>query len=163
RRCRVLGVYLAGTNTRRFKGALAPLRGGPLSKDAVSRLVGRLREDFDTWSARDLADEDIVFMDGWYPKVRIGGESRAAAPAAAKPSASAKPACASTPEPRLTSSHLRAPTPEPRLESHEPRATSPYADVDSSESSSPVSDGLGMVRRKQAPRSVGRSSSRPPC
>jgi transposase-like protein len=72
----ILGVYLAGGNTRRIKGALAPLlRGGPLSKDAVSRLVGRLREDFDTWRSRDLADEEIryVFMDGWYPKVRIGG------------------------------------------------------------------------------------------
>ena len=72
----ILGVYLAGGNTRRIKGALAPLlRGGPLSKDAVSRLVGRLREDFETWRPRDLADEDIryVFMDGWYPKVRIGG------------------------------------------------------------------------------------------
>ena len=72
----ILGVYLAGTNTRRIKGALAPLlRNGPLSKDAVLRLVGRLREDFDTWRSRDLADEDIryVFMDGWYPKVRIGG------------------------------------------------------------------------------------------
>jgi putative transposase len=72
----ILGIYLAGTNTRRIKGALAPLlRGGPLSKDAVSRLVGRLREDFETWRTRDLAEEDIryVFMDGWYPKVRIGG------------------------------------------------------------------------------------------
>ena len=71
----ILGVYLAGGNTRRIKGALAPLlRDGPLSKDAVSRLVGRLREDFETWRSRDLADEDIryVFMDGWYPKVRIG-------------------------------------------------------------------------------------------
>lgn len=71
----LLGVYLAGTNTRRVQGALAPLlRGGPLSKDAVSRLVGRLREDFDTWRTRDLGAEDIryVFMDGWYPKVRIG-------------------------------------------------------------------------------------------
>jgi transposase-like protein len=46
----ILGVYLAGGNTRRIKGALAPLlQGGPLSKDAVSRLVGRLREDFETW------------------------------------------------------------------------------------------------------------------
>lgn len=72
----ILGVYLAGTNTRRIKGALAPLlRNGPLSKDAVSRLVGRLREDFDTWRSRDLAEEDIryVFLDGWFPKVRIGG------------------------------------------------------------------------------------------
>jgi transposase-like protein len=72
----ILGVYLAGGNSRRIKGALAPLlRGGPLSKDAVSRLVGRLREDFETWRQRALAEEDIryVFMDGWYPKVRIGG------------------------------------------------------------------------------------------
>ena len=72
----ILGVYLAGGNTRRIKGALAPLlRGGPLSKDAVSRLVGRLREDFDTWRTRDFSADDIryVFMDGWYPKVRIGG------------------------------------------------------------------------------------------
>jgi transposase-like protein len=72
----ILGVYLAGGNTRRIKGALAPLlKDGPLSKDAVSRLVGRVREDFETWRSRDLGDEDIryVFMDGWYPKVRIGG------------------------------------------------------------------------------------------
>ena len=66
----ILGVYLSGTNTRRIKGALAPLlRGGPLSKDAVSRLVGRLAEDFETWRRRDLAEDRIqyVIMDGWYP------------------------------------------------------------------------------------------------
>ncbi len=71
----ILGVYLSGTNTRRIKGALAPLlRGGPLSKDAVSRLVGRLAEDFETWRRRDLAEDDIryLILDGWYPKVRIG-------------------------------------------------------------------------------------------
>jgi transposase-like protein len=71
----ILGVYLSGTNTRRIKGALAPLlRGGPLSKDAVSRLVGRLADDFETWRRRDLAEDQIqyVLMDGWYPKVRIG-------------------------------------------------------------------------------------------
>jgi hypothetical protein len=34
----ILGVYLSGTNSRRLRGALAPLlRGAPLSKDAVSR------------------------------------------------------------------------------------------------------------------------------
>ena len=71
----ILGVYLSGTNTRRIKGALAPLlRGGPLSKDAVSRLVGRLAGDFETWRGRDLADDQIQYLilDGWYPKVRIG-------------------------------------------------------------------------------------------
>jgi putative transposase len=71
----MLGVYLSGTNSRRIKGALAPLlRGGPLSKDAVSRLVGRLAEDFEIWRRRDLAEDGIKYlmMDGWYPKVRIG-------------------------------------------------------------------------------------------
>ena len=68
----ILGVYLSGTNTRRIKGALALLlRGGRLSKDAVSRLVGRLAEDFET-GARYLASRFILVMDGWYPKVRIG-------------------------------------------------------------------------------------------
>ena len=71
----ILGVYLSGTNTRRIKGALAPLlREGPLSKDAVSRLVGRLADDFETWRRRDLAEDQIQYLllDGWYPKVRIG-------------------------------------------------------------------------------------------
>lgn len=71
----ILGVYLSGGNTRRLKGALAPLlRGGPLGKDAVSRLVGRLAADFDAWRQRDLGAEDIryLFSDGWYPCVRIG-------------------------------------------------------------------------------------------
>lgn len=71
----ILGVYLCGANTRRIRGALAPLlRGGPLSKDAVSRLVGRLAQDFAAWSERDLAGEVVRYLiqDGWYPKVRIG-------------------------------------------------------------------------------------------
>jgi len=71
----ILGVYLSGGNTRRIRGALAPLlKGGPLSKDAVSRLVGRLSEDFNTWRERDLHADDIryLYLDGWYPKVRIG-------------------------------------------------------------------------------------------
>lgn len=71
----ILGLYLSGANTRRIRGALSPLlRGGPLSKDAVSRLVGRLAEDFRAWGERDLAGEEIRYLlqDGWYPKVRIG-------------------------------------------------------------------------------------------
>src|SRR5262244_4493403 len=71
----ILGVYLSGTNSRRLKGALAPLlRGGPLLKDAVSRLVGRLKSDFEEWRQRDLSQEAIryLMLDGWYPKVRIG-------------------------------------------------------------------------------------------
>ena len=71
----ILGVYLSGTNTRRLREALAPLlRGAPLSKDAVSRLVGRLREDFAAWTQRDLGELKIryLFLDGWYPRMRIG-------------------------------------------------------------------------------------------
>lgn len=71
----ILGVYLSGTNSRRVRGALAPLlRGTPLSKDAVSRLVGRLREDFAAWAERDLEELKVryLFLDGWYPRVRIG-------------------------------------------------------------------------------------------
>lgn len=71
----ILGVYLSGTNTRRLRGALSPLlRGAALSKDAVSRLVGRLREDFESWQKRDLGEHGIryLFLDGWYPRVRIG-------------------------------------------------------------------------------------------
>ena len=71
----ILGIYLSGTNTRRLRGALSPLlRGAPLSKDAVSRLVGRLREDFAAWAKRDLSALKVryIFLDGWYPRVRIG-------------------------------------------------------------------------------------------
>ena len=71
----LLGTYLSGINSRRLRGALSPLlRGAPLSKDAVSRLVGRLRDEFSTWSERDLAAQEVcyIFMDGWYPRVRIG-------------------------------------------------------------------------------------------
>lgn len=71
----LLGVYLSGTNTRRIRGALAPLlRGAPLSKDAISRLVGRLRGDFEAWAQRDLREAQVryLFLDGWYPRVRIG-------------------------------------------------------------------------------------------
>jgi len=70
----IVGVYLGGANTRRIRGALAPLlKGAPLSKDAVSRLVGRLKGDFERWQQGDLAADQIrhLYLDGWYPKVRI--------------------------------------------------------------------------------------------
>jgi transposase-like protein len=70
----IVGVYLGGVNTRRIRGALAPLlKGAPLSKDAVSRLVGRLKDDFERWHQGDLQADQIrhLYMDGWYPKVRI--------------------------------------------------------------------------------------------
>ena len=71
----ILGVYVAGTNTRRIKGALSPLlRNAPLSKDAVSRLVARLKQEFENWRGRDLEKEDVryLYMDGWFPRLRLG-------------------------------------------------------------------------------------------
>ncbi len=73
----VLGVYLSGTNTRRIRGALAPLlSGAALSKSAVSRLVGRLEESYQAWQKRDLSEEQIVYLylDAIYPQVRSGGK-----------------------------------------------------------------------------------------
>lgn len=73
----VLGVYLAGTNTRRIRGALEPLlSGAALSKSTVSRLVLRLEESYRIWQRRDLGEEKIVYLylDAIYPKVRSGGK-----------------------------------------------------------------------------------------
>src|SRR2546422_320937 len=72
----VLGVYLSGGNTRRIRAALSPLlRHAPLSKSAVSRLVARLEESYQSWQKRDLSAEEIVYLylDAIYLKVRSGG------------------------------------------------------------------------------------------
>ena len=53
--CALLGTYLAGANGRRIRGALSPLlRGAPLSKSAISRIVGRLQSLFCSWRKRSL-------------------------------------------------------------------------------------------------------------
>jgi putative transposase len=45
----IVATYLAGSNTRRIRGALAPLlKAAPLSKSAVSRIVVTLREGLQT-------------------------------------------------------------------------------------------------------------------
>lgn len=59
----LLGCYLSGANGRRIRGALSPLlRGTPLSKSAISRLVGRLEVLFTQWRGRSLATEAVVFL-----------------------------------------------------------------------------------------------------
>jgi transposase-like protein len=72
----ILGAYLAGANTRKLRGALRPLlRGTPLSKSAISRVVTRLKGEFEDWKQRPLDDEDCVYLylDGFGVKVRTGG------------------------------------------------------------------------------------------
>jgi len=69
----IAGAYLAGTNTRRVKRALAALFGGAVGKDVVSRTWRKVRTDWDAWNKRDLADEDIVrlILDGTVVRVRL--------------------------------------------------------------------------------------------
>ncbi len=66
-------VYLAGTNTRRVRRALASLFGGAVSKDTVSRAWRKVQGDWAAWQARDLSQEDIVrlILDGTGVKVRL--------------------------------------------------------------------------------------------
>ena len=47
----ILGIYLAGANSRRIRKALEPLLGtAHLSKSAVSRVVARLKRLFESWN-----------------------------------------------------------------------------------------------------------------
>lgn len=73
----LLGCYLSGANGRRIRGALSPLlRGTPLSKSAISRLVGRLEVLFTQWRGRSLAAEAVVFLylDAIALRVRIANK-----------------------------------------------------------------------------------------
>lgn len=70
----ILSCYLAGANSRRIRLALQPLLGDEhLSKSAVSRVVGRLKELFAAWNQRDLSGESyaVLFLDGFHLKVRL--------------------------------------------------------------------------------------------
>jgi putative transposase len=69
----IAGAYLAGTNTRRVKRALAALFGGAVGKDVVSRTWRKVRTDWDAWAKRDLAGEDMVrlILDGTVVRVRL--------------------------------------------------------------------------------------------
>lgn len=70
----ILGVYLAGGNSRRIRKALEPLLGQThLSKSAVSRVVARLKALFAKWSERDLSSEcyPMIYLDGIALKVRL--------------------------------------------------------------------------------------------
>src|SRR5258705_6879723 len=69
----IAGSYLAGTNTRRVRRALAALFGGAVGKDAVSRVWRKVKSDWDAWNARSLAEEPIVrlILDGTVVRVRL--------------------------------------------------------------------------------------------
>jgi transposase-like protein len=69
----IASVYLAGTNTRRVRRALAALFGGTVGKDTVSRTWRKVKGDWDAWNARPLAEEPIVrlILDGTVVRVRL--------------------------------------------------------------------------------------------
>ncbi len=69
----IASTYLAGTNTRRVRRALAALFGGAVGKDTVSRTWRKVKSDWDAWNTRSLADEPIVrlILDGTVVRVRL--------------------------------------------------------------------------------------------
>jgi transposase-like protein len=69
----IASTYLAGTNTRRVKRALAALFKGAVGKDVVSRVWRKVKTDWEAWTRRDLANEDIVrlILDGSVVRVRL--------------------------------------------------------------------------------------------
>lgn len=72
----ILGIYLCGANTRRIKQALRPLlKGTPLSKSSISRLVLRLKEYFESWRNRALHNEFVayLYLDGFGVTIRSCG------------------------------------------------------------------------------------------
>ena len=75
----IAGCYLAGTNTRRVRRALAALFGSAVGKDTVSRVWRKVKSDWDAWNARSLTDEPIVrlILDGTVVRVRLDRKATA--------------------------------------------------------------------------------------
>src|SRR4051812_19009942 len=69
----IASAYLAGTNTRRVRRALAALFGGAVGKDTVSRVWRKVQTDWQAWNQRSLAEEPIVrlILDGTVVRVRL--------------------------------------------------------------------------------------------
>ena len=69
----IASTYLAGTNTRRVRRALAALFGGAVGKDTVSRTWRKVKSDWAAWNTRSFAEEPIVrlILDGTVVRVRL--------------------------------------------------------------------------------------------
>jgi putative transposase len=69
----IAGAYLAGTNTRRVRRALATLFNGAIGKDVVSRVWRKVQGDWQAWNHRSLAEEPIIrlILDGTAVRVRL--------------------------------------------------------------------------------------------
>jgi transposase-like protein len=73
----IAGAYLAGTNTRRVRRALATLFNGAVGKDTVSRVWRKVKGDWDAWNKRSLVDDPIIrlILDGTAVRVRLDKKS----------------------------------------------------------------------------------------
>jgi transposase-like protein len=74
-------LYLEGLSTRDVERALSPLcKDAPLSRSTVSRANEEIKQAFDGWRRRSLADEDVIylFLDGHYEGVRHGVKEKEA-------------------------------------------------------------------------------------
>lgn len=69
----IASSYLAGTNTRRARRALAALFRGTVGKDTLSRVWRKVKSDWDARSTRSLAEEPIVrlILDGTVVRRRL--------------------------------------------------------------------------------------------
>lgn len=69
----IASTYLAATNTRRVRRALAAVFAEGVGKDVVSRAWRKVRTDWDAWNARSLESEPIarLILDGTVVRVRL--------------------------------------------------------------------------------------------
>src|SRR5690348_4950318 len=78
----IAGAYLAGTNTRRVRRALAALVKGAVGEDVVSRTWRKVKADWEAWCRRDLAGEAVVrlILDGTAVRVRLDRKATSVSP-----------------------------------------------------------------------------------
>jgi transposase-like protein len=73
----LVAAYLSGGNTRQIKGALRPLlKNAPLSRSVVSRVVGSIKTDLETWRQQSLAALNVpyLYLDAIALRIRMGGK-----------------------------------------------------------------------------------------
>jgi len=75
----IAATYLAGTNTRRVRRALAAVFAEGVGKDVVSRVWRKVKTDWDAWNQRDLSQEPIIrlILDGTVVRVRLDRKATA--------------------------------------------------------------------------------------
>jgi len=83
----IASTYLAGTNMRRVRRALAAVFAEAVGKegvgkDVVSRVWRKVKMDWESWNARSLQEEPIVrlILDGTVVRVRLDRKATSVSP-----------------------------------------------------------------------------------